>query len=122
MNLIGLQKAEKGHAIVSLMEDFPVKDMSYKEYESIKAHMIAAIASDKEIQTIWLIYADGSYGRLGSDIGCLIVKRGGKRTKNVVRLGFNALNNKDEYEAAIYTFKSDKLGVKHINQLQFQNC
>lgn len=69
--------------------------------------MIGSTVSREEIQ-LWLIYTDGSHGRLGSGMCCLILTLTGKQIEEGVQFGFKASNNNIEYEATIYILKTTK--------------
>lgn len=69
-------RIEKGHSIASLLADFLVDEVIVQECRGYKEHLFAT--SDKVIEW-WTVYFDGSHGKLGSGIRCLVIKPSGEK-------------------------------------------
>ncbi|XP_026428939.1 uncharacterized protein LOC113324871 [Papaver somniferum] len=110
--------AEKGHALATLLADFPVDDIETvtEEEELLNKPIESTInqtggESAMEIdvpEPLWTVFTDGSSNIGEAGVGCVILTPEGSCIEKATRLGFRESNNEAEYEATIIGLKAIK--------------
>ncbi|XP_026445572.1 uncharacterized protein LOC113346222 [Papaver somniferum] len=119
-----IRTAEKGHALTTLLADFPVDDIEIVTEEEELLNKPEDSTTNRtggestiEVDTpepLWTVFTNGSSKVSGSGVGCIIITPEGSRIEKATRLEFHASNNEAEYEAAI-------VGLKTVKQLDAKN-
>ncbi|XP_026429775.1 uncharacterized protein LOC113326225 [Papaver somniferum] len=116
--------AEKGHTLAALLEDSLVDDIEtvargeeelFKPIELSTDHDGGESAMEVDTpEPLRTVFTDGLSNVGGDGVGCIILTPEGSRIEKETRLGFQASNNKAEYEAEI-------IGLKAFKQLDAKN-
>ena len=97
-------------------------DVRYKSRSSIKGHILANFVAEFSPKNQgemvyqleyrpWMVYVDGASKDKGAEVGIIIITLEGILLEHSFRLGFNASNNKAEYEALI-------AGLRAVSRLE----
>lgn len=116
-----LQKPEGSGRMVNWLIELGEHDISYRSRTTIKGQALVdflvelTLAEMMNNEDKWTLHVDGSSTALSSGAGLLLSTPEGLEIEYAIWLGFNATNNKAEYEALIASLNLAKeAGVVHV--------
>ena len=130
-----LHKLETSGRLIKWAIELSEFNIRYKPRTTVKGHILANFImectpaeSTEATQLahdlpIWRLFVDGVANAQGSDVGLILTSPYGIDTKYTLRFGFQASNNKAEYEAIIvglnlaHFMEADQLEVSSDSQL-----